>query len=325
MAHEYIKRRLRQFSFFLTEFGPRFAFAKLRSEQRLSEREAIELIPQKKYEKLDESRLRRHLERWYRYKTGRKLDLDDPKTFSEKLQWLKLHDTTPLKTRLADKYEVRSWVADKIGEAHLIPLLGVWDSYDAIDFDRLPPKFVLKCTHGSACNLIVTDKDKLDHAKAKRDFDFWMKLNYAFLDGFELQYKPIRPRIVAESFIETDDGGLRDYKVHCFNGEPKFVQVISDRSTAACDVFYDFDWRQMECRSTTMPLNEAGVPRPAQLDELRRLAATLSEGFTYVRVDFYMPDDQTILFGEMTFTPSSGIKIWIPDSYNYSFGEMIDL
>lgn len=316
---------MRQFGFFLSEFGPRYAVSKLRSEQRLPTRESIELIPQKKYGKMDDSRIRRHLEKWYHYKTGRTLHLDDPKTFSEKIQWLKLYDTTPLKTRLADKYEVRGWIADTIGEEYLIPLLGVWSSYDEIDFAGLPQKFVLKCTHGSACNLIVPDKSGLDHAKAKQNFDFWMKLNYAYLDGFEMQYKPITPRIVAEAFVETDDAELKDYKIHCFNGEPKFVQVISDRSTTACDVFYDFDWNRLDCHSTTMPPSTEEVPRPERLEDLRRLAATLAESFKYVRVDFYIPNQQTILFGEMTFTPSSGIKIWYPDSFNYTFGEMIDL
>ena len=324
MAHEYLKRRMRQFLFNASEFGLRYAFCKLRSERRLAERESIELIPQRKYGGMDETRYQKHLEKWYHYKTGKKLDLERPKTFSEKLQWLKLNDTTPLKTRLADKYEVRGWVADKIGADYLIPLLGVWDSFDAIDFDALPAKFVLKCTHGSACNRIVTDKASLDRAQAKRDFDFWMKLNYAFLDGFELQYKDIKPRIVAEAFVETDDGELRDYKIHCFNGTPRFVQVISDRGTAISDVFYDLDWQPMACRSVTMQHNAAGVPRPERLTDLIRLAAVLSEGFPNVRVDFYAPDHR-LFFGEMTFTPSSGIKIWAPDSYNETFGEMIKL
>lgn len=159
------------------------------------------------------------LQEWFWDVMGKKLDLDNPRTYNEKIQWLKLYDSTPLKTRLADKYLVRDWVKEKIGEEYLVPLLGVWDSFDEIDFDALPQSFVLKANHGCGWNLIVKDKRLLDREDARRKFQTWMKLNFAYRNGLELHYMNIRPRIIAEAYLENDHDDLNDYKVFCFGGE----------------------------------------------------------------------------------------------------------
>ena len=162
------------------------------------------------YSHMDPSKYPDALEKWFFKKTGKKLDLKNPVTFNEKIQWLKLYDRNPLKTTLVDKYLVRDWIKDKIGEEYLIELLGVWDRFDDIDFSLLPSKFVLKTNHGSGWNMVVRDKEHLDLKKAKRLFDRWMKLNFAFMEGFEMQYEHVRPKIIAEKFIETKANILFD-------------------------------------------------------------------------------------------------------------------
>ena len=160
------------------------------------------------YRSLDPSQYEEELKDWYKRRTKKELDLENPKTFNEKIQWLKLYDSTPIKTKLADKYLVREWVKEKIGEEYLVPLLGVWDKFDDIDFDKLPDKFVLKCNHGCGWNLIVTDKSKIDKVEAKKKFDKWMNTNFAFCNGLELHYKNIQPKIIAEEYLENNGGDL---------------------------------------------------------------------------------------------------------------------
>ncbi len=174
----------------------------------------------------------RLLKEWNKLHGRGNLDIDNPGSYNEKIQWIKLHDVTPLMTKLADKYLVREWVADKIGEQYLVPLLGVWDCFDDINFDELPDRFVLKCNHGSGMNLVVKDKKSFDWAEAKNKFDRWMAINFAFQNGFELQYKDIPRKIIAEEYIEQMDEDLLDFKIHCFKGEPKIVQVIGSRELA---------------------------------------------------------------------------------------------
>ena len=190
------------------------------------------------------------LKQWYKKRTGKNLNLENPKTFNEKIQWLKLYDNSPLKTKLADKYLVREWIEEQIGSEYLIPLLGVWNNFDEIDFDKLPEKFVLKANHGSHWNIIVKDKSKLDKSKAKKKFDKWMARDYAFKAGLELQYRGIKPKIIAEKFIEDTNGELNDYKIMCFNGEPKFVWVDCGRYSNHTKNIYDLDWNLQPFKMT---------------------------------------------------------------------------
>jgi len=259
---------------------------------------------------------------WYRLRTGETLDIEHPRTFNEKMQWLKLHDSTPLKTRLADKYRVREYVRKKVGEDHLIPLLGVWNRFDDIDFDALPQRFCLKANHGSGWNVIVRDKKMLDRAAVKRKFDEWLGMSYAFCKGLELYYKAIPPKIVAEAYIENASGQLYDYKVWCFGGKPEYITFLADRRTKLKMVFHDLAWVPQPF-VYNYPRYEEPVPRPSNLDELLSLAQKLAGGFPFVRVDLYRLDDGSLKFGEMTFTPHSGICKWTPPQWNRKLGEMI--
>lgn len=277
-------------------------------------------LPPEKYEE--------ELKIWFKRRTGENLDLEHPKTFNEKIQWLKLYDSTPLKTRLADKYLVRDWVKEKIGEEHLIPLLGVWDHFDEIDFDKLPEQFVLKANHGCSYNMIVKDKSKLDLDAARKKFDRWLQTNYAFSAGLELHYMNIPPKIIAEQYIE-ELGRLYDYKLMCFGGEVKFLFVITGRDQnntigrSHRRTLFTKNWERMPVQMLYAPA-EYEIPRPQGLDQMIRLAETLSQGFATVRVDFYEVSGH-VYFGEMTFTSDSGRAKTIPEEFGHEMGGWIQL
>lgn len=260
------------------------------------------------YMSLPESAYPIELEDWFKKTTMHKLNLIEPRTYNEKINWMKLYDSTPEKTRLADKYLVRQYIKDKIGEEYLIPILGVWDRFDDIDFDALPNKFVLKCNHGCGWNIIVQNKAMLDIQDAKRKIDGWMNQNFAWRFGMELHYKNIIPKIIAEVYIEDKKSkNLLDYKVHCFNGEPEFIQVIGDRDYdkhTGKQLVYDFSWRRQKWSFGDYPCYQNDLSEPKNLDELYNVSKKLCEGFSYVRIDFYILN--RVYFGEMTFTPASG-------------------
>lgn len=262
----------------------------------------------------------------YYIATGNNLNLSTPKTFNEKIQWLKLYDTTPIKTLLADKYSVREWIKEKIGEEYLIPLLGVWNKIEDIDFTLLPDKFVLKANHGSGMNIIVKNKKDLDRKMIEKNLYTWLKTNYAF-GSLELQYAKIPRKIIAEQYIEEVDGNLHDYKIHCFNGIPTYIQVIGNRDIrkhVAYEAFYDVNWIQQPF-TYTYPRYEKMIEKPKCLEQMLSIAQKLSEGFIYVRVDLYVLDNCNIKFGEMTFTPASGLDKWQPTSIDEKLGQLIKL
>ena len=264
------------------------------------------------------------LKLWYKRISGIELDLENPKTYNEKIQWLKLYDSTPLKTRLSDKYLVRDWVTEKIGGEYLIPLLGVWDSFDEINFDNLPNDFVLKANHGCGWNIIVRDKGIFDKDDAKSKFLKWMNLNFAFHYGLELQYLNIQPKIIAEEYIENRDQDLYDYKVFCFDGKANSVMFLSERQHGLKMAFYDLQWNKLPF-VYSYPQNDKEIPRPKNLDLLIELSEKLSAGFPHVRVDFYILNDGSLKFGEMTFSSASGSCKWNPPEQNRIFGDMIKL
>ena len=270
----------------------------------------------------------REIEIWYESVMGRKPDLQNPKTFTEKIQWLKLYDATPIKTRLADKYLVRDWVAEKIGAEHLVPLLGVWDRFEEIDFDALPNQFALKTNHGSGYNLIVTDKSRLDlrpGGEISRQFDYWMGLNFAFVGAFELQYLNIPPKIIAEEYIGDFSRADYDYKFFCFNGVPKQILIVSGIHTDHHQrSVFDTDWNLQDFTLLPTPHVVPPPPRPDTLEEMLRYAEILSEGFSIVRVDFYSVKGH-VYFGEMTFTPLSGIFRFSRPEIDELYGSWIQL
>ncbi len=182
------------------------------------------------------------LSAWFYEETGHILDLDNPQTYNEKIQWLKLFDSTPLKTKLADKLLAREWVKEQIGEKYLVPLLGVWDSFDEIDFDSLPNRFVLKANHGAGWNIVVSDKNTFDKEGARNKFEKWLHTNFAFAYGLELHYRDIPPKIIAEEYLENSNDDLYDYKVWCFQGKPEYVMFLAERHKGLKMAFYDTNW-----------------------------------------------------------------------------------
>ncbi len=280
---------------------------------------------QKVFENADAKDYPRLIKDLYKIRTGKVLDLDNPETFNEKIQWLKIYDLSPLKTRLADKYLVREWIKEKIGEEYLVPILGVWDSFDEIDFDSLPNSFFLKCNHGYSFNYAVKDKSTLDIEEAGRSFNKWMDCNFAF-SSLELQYRNIPRKIIAEKYIEQNDGTLYDYKFHVFNGEPKIVEVITDRdliSHKARQCFMSIDWTPRNLLDYSYEEYDIIPPRPVNLNKMIEIAAVLGKGFKYVRVDLYNLDG-VIKFGEMTFTPTSGYAEG-DEREQYEVGSWIDI
>ncbi len=263
------------------------------------------------------------LVRWYKNVHKKPLNLDNPRTFNEKIQWLKLYDSTPLKTRLADKYLVREWVKEKIGEEYLIPLLGVYDRFEDIDFDKLPNQFVIKCNHGSGYNIIVKDKSSLDLAEAKQKIDMWMQDNFAF-HSMELHYRDIQPKIVIEKYMDEIGDALYDYRFFCFNGKVKqiWLDIFSGTPNHKRKI-YDTNWNELNI-TVKWPRLETDVEKPHNLEKMIRLAEKMSEGFALVRVDFYDVNDK-IYFGEMTFTSMSGTGKFEPEIEDLKLGKLITL
>lgn len=276
------------------------------------------------YRKLDLSEYKSELKKWYKKGTNKDLNLDNPKTFNEKIQWLKLYDSTPLKTKLTDKYLVREYVKEKIGEEYLVSLLGVWDKFDDIDFNKLPDKFVLKCNHGCGWNVIVTDKSRFNTSEAKKKFDKWMNTNFAFCNGLELHYKNIEPKIIAEEYLENKNKDLYDYKIMCFNGVPKFIGVDRNRFNGHSRDIFDLNWNKLPM-GILFKKSSTKLDKPKNLKKMINLAKKLSEKFSLVRVDFYILNDGSIKFGELTFTPESGASKFSYEKYDKMLGDKIVL
>lgn len=247
------------------------------------------------------------IKKWFLLKTGRKLDLRDPKTCSEKIQWIKLYDNSEKKTLLADKYQVKKYIEEKLGKDFLIPLLGVWETFDEINFEELPDKFILKTNHGSGMNVIVTNKQEMKYDEIRNKFYRWLATDYSDI-SFELHYKNIKPLIIAEEYIEGLNEKI-DYRFWCFDGEPMYIQCrCSDRKSA----FYNLRWERCNFWKEIYTLDEE-VQCPERFADMLNAVRILCQGFILVRVDFYCLDDGNIKFGEMTFTPASGIPSkWTP-------------
>lgn len=254
------------------------------------------------------------------------LNLDNPTTFNEKIQWLKLHNHHPEYTMMVDKVEAKKYVADIIGEEYIIPTLGVYNAPEEIDFDMLPNQFVLKCTHDSADIVICRDKSKLDFDEARRKMGRGLKRNY-YWKSREWPYKNVKPRIIAEKYMSSSsEAGLTDYKVHNFNGTPEVILVCRDRykETGLTEDFYSRQWEHLNIARPDHPQSESQEPQPAELDEMLQLSERLSKDIPFVRSDFYTIDHK-VYFGELTFFPSSGMKTFVPDEWDKTFGDWLKL
>ena len=260
----------------------------------------------------------------YLYHFGKLPHLRNPRTFNEKLQWLKLHDHNPIYTTMVDKVRVKEYVTSLAGAKYIIPNLGIWNNAEEIDFDILPDRFVIKCNHDSHGVIVVNDKGKTNLEAVREKLRKRLQVDgYAY--GREWPYKDVERKILAEEFIEGDSGELIDYKVHCFGGEPKFILVCQDRfsDSGLKEDFYDIGWELMDVRRPNVG-HGTPVKRPEELDEMLELARLLSKGVPFLRTDFYYTHGK-ILFGELTFFPASGFQRFVPDRYDRLFGDWIEL
>lgn len=267
-----------------------------------------------------------YLKKCYKTRLGKPLDLSNTKTYNEKLQWLKLYDRRPVYTDMVDKYKVKEIVAEKIGEKYIIPTLGVWDSFDEIDFDSLPDQFVLKCTHDSGGLAICRDKAKFNKDSAKRKIEHSLKQNY-YYRGREWPYKDVKARIIAEQYMEdTETAELRDYKFFCFDGEVKALFIASDRYKEGEETKFDFFDAEFNHLPFCQGHPNADIPpkKPVCYDEMIELAKKLSEGVPQVRIDFYEVDGR-VYFGEFTLFHYSGMMPFVPESWDRIFGDWITL
>lgn len=261
----------------------------------------------------------------YKRSIGKKLNIKNPKTFNEKLQWLKLYDRNPLYTILVDKYRFREYIADKIGQEYLIPLLGVWDNFEDIDFSKLPNQFVLKCTHDSGGQVICKDKSKLNIEEAKNIINKSLQRNY-YYNGREWPYKNVKPRIICEKYMVDKSGtGLKDYKLMCFNGKVKCSFVCLNRNTPnGLNVdFYNVNWSPMPVKRH-YPCSGTFTPRPKNYNKMIFCAEKLSKDISFARVDFYEINNQ-LYIGEITLYPGSGFEEFTPESYDELFGNWLKL
>ena len=278
----------------------------------------------KRFEGLSEKEARSILEVQFERCTGKKLDLDNPKSFNEKIQWLKLYYRNPLMTKCADKIGVRDYIREKIGEEYLVPIIGIYKTPDEIDFETLPNQFVMKVNWGSGQNIIVTDKSKLDVKKAKAQLAEWLKPeSNHYYDFLEWCYKDIEPKIIIEEFIEELDGSLYDYKFFCCNSEPKFLFVGIDRQTDLKFNFYDIDWNLLPFKQH-YEVSSKKINPPQNFDKMKKLAQILSKDFPFVRVDFFEVKGK-VYFGELTFYHFNGTEVFEPDEWDYKLGELIAL
>ena len=257
---------------------------------------------------------------------GYPLDLEHPKTFNEKLQWLKLYDRRPEYTMMVDKYKVKKYVASLIGEEHIIKTLGVWDSFDEIDFSKLPQQFVLKCTHDSGGLIICTDKSKLDLTYAKKKIMKSLANDY-YKQNREWPYKNVKRRIIAEEYMADESGDeLKDYKFFAFNGKAKAMFIASDRNNPKVETKFDFF--DMEFNHLPFinghPNATYKIVRPSSFDEMKKYAEILSEGLPEARIDFYDINGK-VYFGEITFFHWSGFEPFVPSEWDKKFGEWITL
>jgi len=258
---------------------------------------------------------------WLR--TKQVLNLDNPRGFNEKIQWIKLRGFTDTMTMLADKCLARNWVKEKIGEQYLVPLLGEWDSVSDIDFEMLPEKFVLKCNHGCAFNYIVNDKSNLDISDVKYRLSEWLGIDYSKC-SFEMQYQNIKKKIIAEEYLENENDDLYDYKFWCYNGKVEFIMFLSGRKTGLMMDNYSVNWELLDF---TYNYPNSGIihNKPQRLADMINIAEKLATGFPFVRVDLYLLNDGTIKFGEMTFTPASGMCVWSNADVDVKYGNLFDI
>lgn len=268
----------------------------------------------------------RYLKMAYYLLMGQRLNLNNPITFNEKLQWLKLYDRNPIYSEMVDKYSAKKYAEQIIGKEYIIPTLGVWDRFEDINFDELPEQFVLKCTHDSAGLYIVKNKKEFDYENAKKKLSKCLQSNYYYVCR-EWPYKDVKPRIIAEEYIsDNQNSSLIDYKVHNFSGEPKFILVCTDRFSkeGIHEDFYDLDWNLMDLHRPSHQNSINQVKKPCNFDLLLELSHKLSTNIPFLRTDFYEVNGK-LLLGELTFFPAGGMDRFEPELWDNILGDWIKL
>ncbi len=254
------------------------------------------------------------------------INFKNPKTYNEKINWLKLNDRKKIYTSLVDKYDVKEKVAKVIGNEYIIPTLGVWNSFDEIDFDKLPDKFVLKCTHDSEGVYIVKDKNKLNVKEARQKINEAMKYNFYYI-GREWPYKNIKPRIIAEKYMEDHvDGELRDYKFFCFDGKAKLMFIATDRNIGETKFdYYDLDFNHLDIVQHYTN-SDKEIRKPKNFDKMIQLSEKITQYFKlkHARIDFYEVDGE-LYFGEITFYHFSGLQPFKPKEWDEKIGNLLVL
>lgn len=262
-----------------------------------------------------------YLKMQYEIVMGKKLNLDNPKTFNEKLQWLKLNDRKPEYTKMVDKYESKKYVSEIIGEEYIIQTLGIYEKFDDIDFDKLPNQFVLKCTHDSGGIVICKDKKKLDKKAAKKKLNKHLTKNY-FYKYREYPYKNVKPMIMAEKYMEDKIGeDIKDYKIYCFNGEPKIIDVCSNRSIKLEQSYFDADWNLINIVEGGSVRNNK-ISKPINFEEMKDISRKLSKGLKTVRIDLYEINNR-VYFSEITFYSNAGMERFEPEEFDTQMGDLI--
>jgi len=275
------------------------------------------------YQRIPEQQYGDEIKILYWNNLHKELNLTNPISFNEKIQYIKIYSSyeeMKLMTMLVDKVAVREWVKTIIGEKHLVPILGIWKSYDEIDFDKLPNKFVMKCNHGCGYNYVVQNKEQIDIEDIRKKLNSWMNENFAY-QTFEMQYKDIKPLIYAEQYLENVRGDLFDYKFWCFNGKVKYIMFLSNRASELRMNFYDRQWKLQKFTYNYRNTEEI-IRKPDCLDEMIDIAERLAIGFSHVRVDLYLVKNK-IYFGEMTFTSCSGFCNWTDDNIDQLMGSFM--
>lgn len=269
---------------------------------------------------------KRKIEKGFKKKLGRKVNLRNPVKYNDKLQWLKLYWNNPIATICADKYLVRSFIKKTIGEEYLNELLGVYQSVEEISLKKLPNSFVLKGTHGSGFNIVCQDKDKMNWNKEFKKMKRWLRTNY-YLSSREWVYKDIKPRIICEKYIEQGEGmELRDYRFFCFDGEPKFVSVdlsITNKSQTRRNL-YDLNWNLLDGEISYPKELSIKIKKPTKFNEMIKLSRKLSSNFPHARIDFYQIKDK-VIFGEITFFHQGGIGEFRPPEFEIEVGNYLTL
>ena len=272
---------------------------------------------------------RKYLKRAFQVNLHQELDLDNPRTFNEKLQWLKLNNRRPEYSMMVDKELAKIYVANKIGSEYIIPTIGVWNRFEDIDFKELPDQFVMKCTHDSGNPIICRNKAQLNIKASRCYLNKCLKRNF-FFHSREWPYKNLVPKIIVEQYMydsETELENLTDYKFFCFNGEPKYVYTVHDREKGhdyALHRFYDIEWNLQNMDLDHRGEQNISEDKPSQLDKMIEIASILSKGIPFVRVDLYQAKDK-VYFGEMTFYPRSGWEPFYPEEWDLKLGKMINL